>query len=317
MPTCLHLMPARLTVWWRTGGELASVFPALRSLRGDSPPPGNAAERFRAHYAVRELIERLAARRPLVLALDDIQWSDCASAELIGHLLTRPPDAAVMLVATLRPGHAPAMLAATIQTAVRAGTAMRLELGPLDRQDAARLVGASVPPLDLEDPCRDSGGNPFYLLQLARDAARKPIPSGPQWSDIHDVPAAVSASIASELDALSGPARTFARAAAAAGDPFDLDLAIRAAGMGESDALAALDELIAREILRPGDTPRRFRFRHPLVRKGIYATAPPVTRLVCHQRAATALEAQGAPAVTVPITSRIRRGRAILAPARS
>ncbi len=54
-------------------GELASVFPALRSVRPATPPPRGAAERFRAHYAARELIERLAARRPLVLMLDDVQ----------------------------------------------------------------------------------------------------------------------------------------------------------------------------------------------------------------------------------------------------
>jgi predicted ATPase len=72
-------------------GELASVFPALRSVRPPTSPAGGAAERFRAHYAARELIERLAARRPLVLTLDDIQWSDGASIELIGNLLRHPP----------------------------------------------------------------------------------------------------------------------------------------------------------------------------------------------------------------------------------
>ncbi|MDQ3741345.1 MAG: ATP-binding protein, partial [Actinomycetota bacterium] len=58
-------------------GELASVFPALRSLRPSAAPvPASSAERFRAHHAVRELIERLAAPAPLVLLLDDLHWSD-------------------------------------------------------------------------------------------------------------------------------------------------------------------------------------------------------------------------------------------------
>ena len=91
-------------------GELAWVFPALGSLRRASSPPSTAAERFRTHHAMRELIERIAAPRPLVLTLDDVQWSDGASLEFIGHLLRRPPDAAVMLAATIRSGRSPPLI---------------------------------------------------------------------------------------------------------------------------------------------------------------------------------------------------------------
>jgi DNA-binding CsgD family transcriptional regulator/tetratricopeptide (TPR) repeat protein len=279
-------------------GELASVFPALRSLRPASPPPSTAAERFRAHYAVRELIERLAAPRPLVLTLDDVQWSDGASLELIGHLLRRPPDAAVMLAASIRTGQSPRRIAAAIGAAARMGTVTLVELGPLDRSDSDRLVGAAASS-DLKLLYRESGGNPFYLLQLARAApSPQAAASGPEWTDAREVPAAVRASIAAELDGLSAQGRAFAQAAAVAGDPFELDLAIATAAMAAPNALAALDELVACEVLRPGDLPRRFRFRHPLVRAAIYAACPPGTRLLCHERAAAALEAQGAPAIS-------------------
>jgi hypothetical protein len=75
-------------------GELAGVFPALRSLSSGSGPT-TAAERFRAHHAVWDLIERLAATRPVALVFDDIQWADAASLELTAHLLRRPPRAGV------------------------------------------------------------------------------------------------------------------------------------------------------------------------------------------------------------------------------
>src|ERR671915_1964968 len=74
--------------------ELAGVFPALRPLDAGSGAPGTAAERFRAHRAVRGLFEHLAARQPVVLALDDLHWADGASLELVAHLLRRPPRAA-------------------------------------------------------------------------------------------------------------------------------------------------------------------------------------------------------------------------------
>ena len=279
-------------------GELAWVFPALRSLRPASSPPSIAAERFRTHHAMRELVERIAAPRPLVLTLDDVQWSDGASLEFIGHLLRRAPDAAVMLAATIRSGRSPARITAAIGDAVRTGKVKQLELGPLDHDQAGRLVGA-IASSDLERLYRESGGNPFYLLQLARAAASpKPPLSGPDWTDAREVPAAIRAAIASELDGLPAQALAFAQAAAVAGDPFELDLAIATAAMSEPDALAALDELVEREVLRRGDVPRQFRFRHPLVRNAIYATCPAGTRLVCHERAAAALQAQGAPAIS-------------------
>jgi len=67
-------------------GELASIFPALFEL--GAPARGRlAGERFRAHYAIRAVLERLASRQPVVVALDDVHWADPASIEVIAHHL--------------------------------------------------------------------------------------------------------------------------------------------------------------------------------------------------------------------------------------
>ncbi|HYB31009.1 MAG TPA: AAA family ATPase, partial [Solirubrobacteraceae bacterium] len=278
-------------------GELASVFPALRSLRGSGSGVGTAAERFRTYFAARELLERLAAPRPLLVALDDVHWSDDASVEFLAHLLRRPPDAGVMLAATTRSGRAPRMLAAAIEQATRRGSVSQVVLQPLDRDDAATLV-VDIPPTQLARLYEESGGNPFFLLQLAR-AGSAPTSSAPgaEWMGAGEVPAAVRTAIAAELDELPSDARRFAQAAAVVGDPFEFDLAVATAAMAPADALSALDDLVAGELLRTGDVLRRFRFRHPLVREAIYVTCPPGIRLACHERAAAALEAQGAPAI--------------------
>jgi DNA-binding CsgD family transcriptional regulator/tetratricopeptide (TPR) repeat protein len=275
-------------------GELGTVFPSLRALDPGSDPPSTVTERFRAHRAVRELIERLAARQPVVLTLDDLQWSDGASAELIAHLVRRPPEAAVMVAATMRTGRTDATLAGAIEAAARAGDLTQVALGPLDPDAAAKLV---EPGGDGDRLYRESGGNPFYLLALARThgdgtSARVEAPSwGPQG-----VPAPVIAAIGAELEDLPAPARGFAQAAAVTGDPFELDLAVATAAAPEADALIALDELIARDVIRPARVPRTFQFRHPLVRSAVYASCSPGVRLVAHERSAEALAARGAPA---------------------
>jgi predicted ATPase len=273
-------------------GELASVFPSLRSLRGAAEPPRTPVERFRAHHAVRELIERLAAKQPLLLGLDDLHWSDGASLELIAHLLRRPPQAAVMVVGAFRSGQADPGFSAAIEAAARDGQVRSVALGALDQAASERLMEAHG--LAARDGLyRESGGNPFYLLQLAR--SDRPVAShGGRRTG--GVPAAVTAAIAGELDHLSPPVRAFAQAAAVAGDPFELDLAVAASAMPEPDALDVLDELVARDLIRVGEVPRRFQFRHPLVRSAVYESCAPGARLVAHQRCAQELAVRGAPA---------------------
>jgi hypothetical protein len=84
--------------------------------------------------------------------------------------------------------------------------------------------------------------------------------------------------------------------AAVAGDPFAPELAAAAAGIDERAALDALDELLRLDLVRTTDVPRRFRFRHPLIRRAVYDGAPGGWRLAAHERAAAALAAAGASA---------------------
>ena len=93
--------------------DLAGVLPALQ--RGDrSVVPAAGDERHRAHRSVRRLLQVLAEREPLVLVLDDLHWSDPASAELIASLLRRDMAAPVLLALAYRSGREPARLTAAL-----------------------------------------------------------------------------------------------------------------------------------------------------------------------------------------------------------
>jgi DNA-binding CsgD family transcriptional regulator/tetratricopeptide (TPR) repeat protein len=278
-------------------GELAGVFRAFRSHTSTPLELGTAANRFRAYRAVRELLGGLAARQPVVLVLDDLHWADGASLELVAHLLRRPVRGPVLLAAAFRPGQADPALVAELARAQDAGVAERLELGPLASADANALIGDAVREHERARLYAASGGNPFYMLQLARsDADGRSQRAGPRGEDHLDVPASVAAAIVRELEGVSPPAREFVRAAAVAGDPFELDLAVAAGGTDEADALRALDELVACDLVRQDRAPRRFRFRHPLVRSAVYDASPLGARLAAHARSSDALAARGAPA---------------------
>jgi ATP/maltotriose-dependent transcriptional regulator MalT len=274
-------------------GELGQVLPAASGFaRGG---PGGADQRYRAHGAVRALLERLAASRPLALMLDDLHWADPASVELLAALLRRPPSASVLLALATRPRQVDDRLARAFERGQRHGELTRVDLGGLGRAEAGQLLGDGVDAARADVLFAESGGNPFYLEQLARTTGAT-VPGSPALVlGGVEVPPAVAASLAEELALLAAPTRRVLEGAAVAGDPFEPELAAAAAGLQEPDAMAPLDELAALGLVRPTDVPRRFRFRHPLVRRAVYESAPAAWRLSAHERCAEALAARGAP----------------------
>jgi predicted ATPase len=273
--------------------ELAHVLPSVSdSVSGGRPVLQD--ERYRAHRAVRELLDGLARARGVVLVLDDLHWADEASLELLEALARRPPERGVLIAGGHRPTAALDPLRAALDRAPRAAP---LDLGPLSRGDAERLVSADLPSPERAELITEAGGNPFYLEQLARvpgsSAQHGP---GEVLEGGFRVPAGVAASIAEEVAALPAKARTLLQGAAAAGEPFDLRLAAAAAGVDFDTALEAIDDALAVNLVRTTPAPDQFLFRHPLVRRAIYASAGERFRLTAHRGAAAALAARGADA---------------------
>ena len=110
----------------------------------------------------------------------------------------------------------------------------------------------------------------------------------------HGVPAAVAGAISEELAALPEVARRLLEAAAVAGEPFEPDVAAAVGDISTEEALDALDDLLDADLVRPTQVPRRFVFRHPLVRRAVYDSVRGGWRLAAHGRAADVLAARGA-----------------------
>ena len=205
--------------------------------------------------------------------------------------------AAVLLALGARPRQLPERLAGALERADRAGWLTRIELGALRREEATELLGDAVDDGFAEFLYAVSGGNPFYLEQLARSVGR---PAGASRSGESttmagvEVPPAVAASVTEELALLSAGTRQVLEGASVAGDPFEPELAAAAAAVDETAVAHAVDELLALGLIRTTDVPRRFRFRHPLIRRAVYDAAPGGWRLGAHERCAGELAERGA-----------------------
>jgi ATP/maltotriose-dependent transcriptional regulator MalT len=275
--------------------ELASVFPAVPRYERLTPLRDDTAERYRLHYAIRTVLEKLTTRQPMLLALDDVHWADAASVEVLTHLLRRFRGPLLTALAYRQP---PPRLLGALEAAARSGFGTRLELAPLSTEDAGRLIGSDLDEATRALIYRESGGNPFYIEQLARTSHGRPLASrsGPaQPGGV--VPRAVIAAIREELGTASAESRVTLQAAAVTGESFEPELVGAIAEQTDAAVLAAVDELVEFDFIRPTEAPRRFRFRHPIVRRAVYDAIPQGWRIGAHARAAAALAAANAPAV--------------------
>lgn len=269
--------------------ELTRLFPSLAGQGAPGAGPSLPGEQYPTHRAVRTLLTRLATDHDLLLILDDLHWADPASVALLTHLLRRPPPGPILIAVAYRTGKAPGDVVPALEAAVREGTGQWLALRPLSRAQTDELLDAdSVARSRWAGLHRDSGGNPFYLHQLARVVDTTAVPQAADGKRI-GVPPAVAAALEQELTALSPTARLLARSAAVAGEPCDLDLMADVAELDAERTVTAIDELVGTDLLRTTEVPRRYRFRHPIVRRAVYHDAGEGWRIAAHGRAAAAL----------------------------
>jgi DNA-binding CsgD family transcriptional regulator len=275
----------------QTGGRIPGASdagpPGLRT----SGPGSDLTSRLHVYRGMRRLLEDLADPHGLVLILDDVHWADSASVELLDYLVRHPPRGKVLVAIAYRPAQACARLAALLGSAAAHGR--EVSVGPLTFAEAQELLGPDLSRSRCQLLHEASGGNPFYLEALARMDERAKLTSGRH--DGSGLPPAVQAALQLELAGLSATALRVAQGAAVAADEFEPALAAVAAEVSEIDALAALNDIAARDIVRPASA-GRLRFRHPLVRRATYDCAAAGWRLGAHARIAAHLAALGAPA---------------------
>jgi DNA-binding NarL/FixJ family response regulator len=253
-------------------------------------PGTTGVERYRLHRLLTRSLAGASRSPGSVIVLDDCHWADVASLELIEHLLKDPPRPGIVALA-YRTGQAPPRLVAAL--ARGRWPVARLSLGPLSRSDINKLLPDQMPARRAR-VCRVSGGNPLYVQALAGvdDAVLNALDLPPEVGPDH-LPPGLPSVLGTELDALGETERGVAHALAVAGGAADLDILVSVADRCVADVAAAIDELVARGIVRARGS--RFFFRHPLVRAAAYQSAGPAWRVQAHRRAEQHLRRNDAP----------------------
>jgi tetratricopeptide (TPR) repeat protein len=242
----------------------------------------------RIHEAFVEFVATECAQRPMLLVLEDLQWSDRLTVRLVDAAL-RLRDRRLMILALARPEVEDTF------PKLWSGAAQVIPLRPLSKRPCERLVtevlGKDAPKATVERLIEQSAGNPFYLEELIRAVAE---------GQGGNLPGTVMAMLNARLMRLESGARRALRAASVFGEIFWRGgLSTLLGGERNNELIQPwLDQLVKAELIEPRGKSRlaeetEYRFRHALTREAAYSMLIDADRSLGHRLAARFLEHAG------------------------
>jgi class 3 adenylate cyclase/tetratricopeptide (TPR) repeat protein len=241
-------------------------------------------------WAVRRFLEHLALQRPLVVAIDELQWAEPTFVDLLDYLVGWAVEAPILIVCLARPD---------VQERYPAWSAVRanadvMVLQPMSVSHSEQLVAAAGEEIDYglrRRIAEAAEGNPLFAEQMV--AATRESPPGPA-GDL-PMPPSIDALLAARLDGLEPAERAIVERASVIGREFSRAGVIELSPSGEQpEAGRLLMTLVRKELIQPYQSmfphDDGFRFRHDLIRDTAYRRLPKEERARLHERHANWLE---------------------------
>ncbi|MFD0715514.1 AAA family ATPase [Paenibacillus sp. GCM10027626] len=299
-PSVRSLSYTPVTVWLRSLplpqlspvwlSELTRLLPELLERYPDLPKPGPIQENWQLNQWYEAIERMLLDKQPVLLILDDIQWSDTETLQLLSYILRSDSKARLLVIATMRtegyPGDAVEQLISDLMLERKL---IEIDLAPLSEEETRWLMAAAVgdalanrhaPGIHTE-----TGGNPLFIVETLREWQM----GGGNDSGFRLSPL-VSGVIENKLSKLSPDHRRLVSAIAAVGRPVSEALIAMVMNMEEEAVLERIEWLVRVKILQEaGDG--NYDFTHDIIRENAYKLNNESRRRQCHGKIARSLAA--------------------------
>jgi class 3 adenylate cyclase len=293
------------------GSELSRLLPALRDRLGKLPPTQSTdpdTERYLLFEAAIGLLARASTSYPVVLVLDDLQWADKPTLQLLRQLISSDKPKRLLVVCTYRDSEllASQPVTETLVAIRREPGVSRIQLKGLDDAEVLGFVEAAAGH-DLDEDgvglaqavYRETDGNPFFVGELLRhlvEVGSIQQDEAGRWrgtGSVEDMvlPDSVVQVIGSRVDRLGEGAKRVLCLASVIGREFELDLLAHASERSEDDVIDILDGAGVTDLVyEVSDAPGRFTFSHALIQRTLYQDMGATRRVRAHRRVAEAIE---------------------------
>ena len=294
------------------GAELAKLVPALADRVGKLPAPQSSdpdTERYLLFGAVVRLLAHASALHPIVLVIDDMQWVDRPSLQLLRQLVTSSESMRLLVIGAYRVSELSAShpLTDTLAQLRRESGVSRIELNGLDDISVIDFMEAAAGQV-LDEPGvrlahvlrRETDGNPFFVAEVLRHLSETGAiyqGSDGRWSVGSSLvekalPDSVREVISSRVSRLGDDARRVLSLAAVIGRDFDLELLSRVSERPELELLDVLEACAASALIREvADAAGHYSFSQALIQHTLYQEMGATRRAVIHRQVAQAIEA--------------------------
>jgi len=282
---------------WR---ELPSLVPGMGSAVG----PAASANKYALFEEIMAFLRLAAATGPLVIQLDDMQWADSGTWDVLEHIMTQLSHERILICLTVRTEETRGEAIERRHRLVRDERFHEIQLRRLDDTELSQwlcgVLGGETSPELLAFVLRCSEGNPLLANQVVRmlldqNAVRYEHGRwGVRAESDAKLPSALTGVVDRRLERLSPETRRILNTAAVIGRTFDIDLAIAAGAGTENEMLDAVDEAIAHAVIEPSiDASGRgsiFTFTHGLLVDAVRRAINPRRLIRIHERIAQAME---------------------------
>jgi class 3 adenylate cyclase/tetratricopeptide (TPR) repeat protein len=292
--------------------DLGRVVPQAAGRAGGAPPTPATdpeTERYLFFSAVVELLGAAAAATPVLLVLDDLQWADAPTLQLLRFVVVAPESSHLLIAGTYRDSElgATSPLTDAVAKLHRVAGVEELGLPGLDDRDIVAMMEAAAghemnnAGLAMAHTLyRETDGNPFFTWELMRHLSETGAvaqePSGTwvarQDMDELSLPKSIRAVIGQRLGRLGDDAQRVLEFAAVSGREFELGIVAAALDADVDGVLECLESAQAAGLIA-NLAGERFSFSHALVARTIYADLTPARRARAHRQLAQTIESLG------------------------